>query len=156
MPKSLRLGTMSALWMMAQHAKTKYTSRIRYLNSSVCVFRSPQHSTLEAIFAIKATQRSRVIGPMTRSGLIDCPLAPMLSQCIRTLRWVDAYGGRICVRTVRTDLGGGFQRVGADDRSVAHLATVRIIGDRRQGRRREPIDRIGFRRGRGRCGRYGR
>jgi hypothetical protein len=49
-----------------------------------------------------------------------------------------------------------FQRVGADDRSVAIAATVRSVGYRPRGLSHEAIGRIGFRYGRGRCGRCGR
>ena len=69
-------------------------------------------------------------------------------------------GRVICVRTVRSGLGVGFQRVGADGRSAALAAivrpTVRIVGYRPRGRNREAVGGIGFRRGRGRCGRCGR
>ena len=61
--------------------------------------------------------------------------------------------GAICVRTVRSGPGIVFQGVGADGRSVAIAATVRIAGYRPHGLSREAVGRIGFRRGRGRCGR---
>jgi hypothetical protein len=63
----------------------------------------------------------------------------------------------ICVRTVCSGLGVGFQRVGADGQSAALAAivrpTVRIVGYRPRGRNREAVGGIGFRRGCGRCGR---